>query len=100
MPRLTRLAATAPRPRDVWDYYQRSLEAIHSLGRTLQPPSAVAPGSRFFAMTVGEIEESIRTMVRELEQEVVLMLTASFEAVIQVDFWERIRRRAKDPVSR
>jgi hypothetical protein len=100
MPRLTRLAETIPHPRDVWDYYQRSLEAIDALHRSLKPPSMVAMGSRFFAMTGDEVEQSIRAMIRELEYEVVMTLTAGFEALIQVDFRKRVAAKRKDPVSR
>jgi hypothetical protein len=100
MPRLTRLAATIPHPRDVWDYYQKSLEAIAALHRSLKPPSVVAVGSPFFAMTADEVEVAIRTLTRELEQEVVLMTTACFEAIVQTDFRKRRERKGKDAVSR
>jgi len=51
-------------------------------------------------MTQEEIDSAITKMSLELDQEVVLLLTASFEAEFQADFHDRVSRKRKDRVSR
>ncbi|HZT83351.1 MAG TPA: hypothetical protein VFA26_24180 [Gemmataceae bacterium] len=92
------IAAEWPRPADILEYYRRSLEALDALKKALR--AEVAPQSRFYGMTPQEAEQAIRELAEELDREVTLLLTASFEATFQVDFHDRVGRRKKDPVSR
>jgi hypothetical protein len=87
-----------PTPLDILDYYKRSQEAILALRMAVEPSlsaGAVQPSSHFYGMTTGEFNDAIADLGRELELEVVLMLVASFEAIIQVDLRERVERRKK-----
>jgi hypothetical protein len=51
-------------------------------------------------MTTDEFDQSLSELRRELDHQVVLMLTASYEAIFQTDLQERIKRRKKDDLSK
>jgi hypothetical protein len=87
----------APTPESVLEYYERSQEALGSLRKTLR--TDVGPNSRFFGMAEVEIEKSLRDLAQELDYEVTLLLTASFEAILQLDFLLRVRKRKRDTIS-
>lgn len=91
------IAEDWPRPAKVLEYYQRSIEAIAALR---QAAGQLGPVSRFYGMTAVEVDQAIRELVAELEHEVTMMLTASFEAALQVDFYDRVSRKKKDQASR
>jgi hypothetical protein len=95
------LSDSRPGPAEIFEHYLRSMEAIHVLKTSLRDdPASVEPRSRFYGMIRGEVDEAIRDMTRELEKQVVLLLVASAEAALRVDFLERVRARRRDPVSR
>lgn len=90
-----------PGPAEIFEHYLRSTEAIQVLDLSLRnDPASVDPQSRFYGMNPVEVDEAIEEMTRELEKQVVLLLVASAEAALRVDFLERVRARRKDPVSR
>jgi hypothetical protein len=95
------LTDSSPGPAEIFEHYLRSTEAIRVLKASLRDdPASVEPRSRFYGMIPVEVDEAIREMTRELEKQVVLLLVASAEAALRVDFLERVRARRKAPVSR
>lgn len=84
------IAAQWPRPQQILRYYLRSRDALTALKKSPE----------FVGMTETDREQSIRDLAGELSHEVVLLLTASFEALVQVDFEDRVSNRRKDPISR
>src|SRR6266446_3168189 len=90
------IASEWPRPADILNYYQRCREALGMLRRN----PVLNADSLFFGMTDQEVEQSLQQMAKELDDEVTLLLTASFEAIFQVDFHNRVAKKRKDPVSR
>jgi hypothetical protein len=98
-----RLASNPPQPADVLRYYRRCLEAVEALKREVGPlrdTGTVARTGPFFGMTTDEFDQSLSELRRELDHQVVLMLTASYEAIFQTDLQERIKRRKKDDLSK
>jgi len=51
-------------------------------------------------MTLAECNTALAELRAELDQQVVLMLTASFESLFQLDRIERFERKKKGPLSR
>ena len=92
------IAADWPSPAYVLDYYRRSREALAALRQNIA--SSADSQSLFYQMTDEEVEQALRQMATELDHEVTLLLTASFEAIFQVDFLERVAKKRKEPVSR
>ena len=92
----------SPKPIDILFYYQECLEALsarrQALLRSLDT-GGLPSDSRFFGKTVAELQESLGRLVTELEQQVVLMLTASFESLFQVDRMERFQKKKRGPIS-
>lgn len=67
----------------VFEYYLRSREALSVLKAVvLGSPGMIDGRSRFFLMSRSEVDEALREMAEELEQQVVLMLVASAEATL------------------
>lgn len=79
------IAEDWPRPGKVLEYCQRSIEAIAALR---QAAGQLGPNSRFYGMTAGEVHDAVQELLAELEHEVTMLLTASFEAALQVDFYD------------
>lgn len=96
------IAADWPTSREVLEYYRIALSALDEAARTAiaQPyriPSHQFPNDSKIQSKVEEIYAKQRT---ELEHQVVLMLTASFEAIFQVDFRDRVENRRRDDLSK
>jgi hypothetical protein len=88
---------------DILRYYRRSLAALDALKKAVGLSLGVgimAPTSPFFGMTPRECDEALAELRKELDHQVVLMLTASFEAVFQTDLRDRIKRRKRDYASK
>jgi hypothetical protein len=51
-------------------------------------------------MTAEQFDRALAELREELDHQVVLMLTASFEAVFQTDLQNRIKRRKRDSASK
>ncbi|HEX4125049.1 MAG TPA: hypothetical protein VHY37_10025 [Tepidisphaeraceae bacterium] len=60
--------------------------------------SAVSP--RFVGMTEGDLDAYYDAQMRELDRLTVLNLVACAEAEIKIDYFRRIDRKLKDPLSR
>ena len=92
-----------PRPDDVLQYYKRSLDALTALkewlNSALDAGQSLPASSNFLSMTAAEIGLAFDDLHVELKREVVLMLVASFEAVLQLDLQNRVSRKLKDGVS-
>lgn len=90
-----------PEPSHVFEYYLRMREGLSALRASVSgPPETVDPRSRFRNMTAVELNAAFREAEQELEQQVVLLLTASAEAAVRTDFLLRVKRRGKDHVSK
>src|ERR1700736_2720492 len=87
-----------PRPAEILLYYQRSKEALDDLKK--KAAGAASPESLFYGMTQQEVEQALQQMAQERDHEETLLLTASFEAIFQVDRLKRILKKKKDSVSR
>jgi len=90
-----RFAAEWPGPGDVLAYYDRSIEALECLQSVA--PTGLSPSSSFIGMTPTELEAALRDLRDELDQQVSMALLASCEALLRVDFWERVDRIKKEP---
>lgn len=93
----------APQPIDILRYYRGSLEALEALDLALADPLAIGtlPAvSRFYGMTTDEVRDALGVQRGELESQVVLMLTASFESLFQQDRRDRFQRKKKGPLSK
>src|SRR5947209_2108444 len=83
------IATDWPRPIQVLRHYQQGREALRALSQTLLSAlgeSGLSPDSSFYGMTAGQVDEALKRLARELDDQVVMSLAASFEATIQVDF--------------
>jgi hypothetical protein len=79
------------------------LDTLGLIRKVLGPSlgvGTITPSSPFFAMTVDEFNQTLTEIRKELDCQVVLMLTASFEAVFQTDLRKRIDRKEKGVVSK
>lgn len=97
------LVPKPPHPIEILRYYTQSLEALEALKQAVTASldaGTVAPTSRFFGMTADEFDEALADLRGELDHHVVLMLTASIEAIFQTDLQERIKRKKKGDLSK
>ena len=95
------MAASWPRPVEIFEHYLRSREALSLLkSHLLNFPATIGSHSRFYNMLPGEINATFRDMTSELNIQINLLLIASGEASLRVDFEDRVQRRRKGPVSR
>ncbi len=85
-----------PAPADLLAHYGEMLEALEHLSKAGYS-GRLTPTSRFAGLTLGEFDERLRAMRSELDREVSMALLASCEALLRVDFWERVDRRRKEP---
>lgn len=92
------LADRWPKPRTILAHYQRSKETLSALSNHLLAPAT--PQSPFYLMTQEEMNQAVDEMALELSHEIVLLLTASFEAEFQADFHDRVSRKKKDQISK
>jgi hypothetical protein len=89
-----------PGPIEVFEHYLRSREAFLHLKTTcLGFPDAIGTTSRFYSKTPEEIDEAFRQLATELDIQINLLLIASGEARLRVDFQDRVKRRRKDSIS-
>jgi hypothetical protein len=77
--------------------YQDQVEALDRLMRMRMAVRA-DPNSRFHGLSDDEIQDRLDQTRGELDQWVVLMLVASFEATLRADAQDRIQARTPDPV--
>lgn len=94
---------TPPRPYDILHFYRCNVEILARSKLQLVPlieADAIPESSRFFLMTLDEFEGELKRLRTELDQQVVLMLVASFEAILQTDRIERVKRKKKDTISK
>ncbi|HVC94762.1 MAG TPA: hypothetical protein VND64_13770, partial [Pirellulales bacterium] len=92
------IASEWPTPPDIFEYYRRSIDALTAL--KLTTVGAVPVGSRFEGMPQDDVQVALVNLRNDLDQSAVLLLVASFEATLQVDFHERVTRKKKDRVSK
>jgi hypothetical protein len=97
------MATVWPKPAEILEFYNRSLEAHAALAKQILAPDGsltAAPGSRFFGMPAAEVRQELGNLRRELENQVVMLLTASFEATIQVAARSHLAKKRKTPMAR
>ena len=89
-------------PESILEYFDISKEALTRLGHSLLESiktNETEFSDRFFGMTPAEIRAELRKSSKELEREVTLALTASFEAMIRIDYMSRSKGKKKDAIS-
>ncbi len=92
-----------PQPIDILRYYRRCLEAAGALKQVVLlglDAGTLTAGSQFFGMTPAEFDEALAELRTELDHQVVMMLTASFEAIFQTDFQQRIMGQKRGDLTR
>jgi hypothetical protein len=100
---LNTLSSEGPTLDDVWRWYEfqraivgeekgRVFEEV-GLGIALTQP-------RYFGKTIEELEADFAYHLAELGHAVALLILASTEAALRVDFVKRVGQKKKDPVSR
>lgn len=97
------MATVWPKPAEILEFYHRSLEAHAALARQLMADDGkpmAASGSRFFGLAADEVRSALNSLRRELEHQVVMLLTASFEATIQVDAKNQVVKNRRSVLAR
>lgn len=56
--------------------------------------------ARFATATTAEMAETLTRTLREIDRTSILSLLAAIEAAFRVDYFERVYRKRKDPISR
>jgi hypothetical protein len=82
-----------PEPSYILEYYRRSLEGLGVFAKSVR--TNANEDSRFFGMSEVELDEAFGELRSELDLQVTLLLTASFEATLQVDFIGRVNNRKR-----
>lgn len=92
------LPRTWPRLAELVTYYERSVEALEHMDRAAR----VGRAKCFVGMSVREVGDALGEMRDELDREVTLALMAASEALLRVDFEQRlgIRRKELPSISR
>jgi hypothetical protein len=91
--------SAATDPEDTYERYIQQVELFKSVGRTgapTQDPSC----AQFYGMPYDDFTEILRASLDELEQSAYLMIIASSEAVLQLDFRARAGEKASVPLQR
>lgn len=86
-----------PHPEAVLEQYRRMVEVVETFARGLRAGVPVPPTSRFFGEPIGAV---VDVLSRELDAQGTMMLVASFEAALRVDYLERVNGRWKDSDSK
>jgi len=94
-----KLLSQWPRPWNVLDYYKHIMAALKAFGEQELRAAQRGEGP-FFGCTPDEVDAKLSALRDELEQEVTLLLAASFEAVFRVDLALRAKGRARDSHSK
>jgi hypothetical protein len=88
---------------DAWEHYQTSRDSIVQAAEHTKRSvfaGTTIPSSRFFAMSIDEVDEFFAASLDETDKQACLFLVASAEAALRVDFLQRVYNRKKDAVSR
>jgi hypothetical protein len=88
---------------DVWEHYETARDiVVKAAGLTrhhmLFDPSKCDP--RFRGMTLREVSEHFQRMLDEIDQQTCLFIVAAAESGLRVDFYQRVRHKHRDAVSR
>jgi len=86
-----------PKPRDVLEYFDESLEIIESIPAAF--PAGVPASSRYRDVSVEDVRIIAGKLKTELELQCVMSLAASIEATFQVDLRTRVRNRLNNDAS-
>jgi len=88
-----------PGPAELLEHHERMLEALRVLARQFAAVTA-DPRSKFFGKLHDEFDELLLQMREELDEQTVMMMVASCEATLRIDFDGRLRDKTKDRVRR
>jgi hypothetical protein len=99
------MAVSWPDPIEIFEHYLKTREALAALKSNLlrgllAGPGGIAVASRFLNRTAAEIDDEIGKMEAELDIQINLLLIASGEASLRVDFQARIKARKKEPITK
>ncbi len=88
---------------DAWEHYQATRDSIvqeaeHTRRSILS--GVGSSNSRFFVMSLDEVDRFFAARLDETDRQACLFLVASAEAALRVDFLLRVYDRRKDTVSR
>ena len=87
-----------PRSGEILRHYQLMISVLDEIVLIAIREPTRFPDFQFLPKP--EIRADVARRRDELDQQIVLMLTASFEAAFQVDYRDRVQRRLKDDISR
>jgi hypothetical protein len=86
---------------EIRDWHRGIVDALveqrASVQYAIRQSSAVGP--RFVGMTEGEVDAHYDAARRELDRLTMLNLVASAEGTLKVDFFRRVKKKTKDPLS-
>jgi hypothetical protein len=85
-----------PRPADLMLHHEAMVDALVLLQRA-GFAGRLSPKSQFIGMTLPEFDQRLRELREELDREVSMALVASCEALLRVDFRDRVERKLKEP---
>lgn len=90
-----------PRPGEVLRHYQNLTRAIDCLYEEARSSMTVLEeGHRYYGYSIDELDLEFEDYRNELDQQVSLILVASFEAILRLDFVHRVVDKRKDPASK
>ena len=87
----------APRPSQILEYHERMVEALRVLSRRFEEVSEDTR-SPFHGCSRQELDLALEALRTELDEQVVLMLVASIEAVVRDDYAARLADPTKTAV--
>jgi hypothetical protein len=84
---------------DVWNHYEITRDLVVQASGMRKHHVSITNGSfnpKFFGMTQDEVEH----LLKETDNQACMFIIAATEAAILTDYWQRLRRRSKDAVTR
>ena len=88
---------------DVWDHYELTRDSLVRRKESIKQNLLTGRGStepRFLGMSLDDIDEFFNNELNEIDHRTCLFLIAAAEAVLVVDFLNRVGGRKKDTISK
>jgi hypothetical protein len=88
---------------DVWDHYELTRDSLVRRKESIKRNLLTGRGStepRFLGMSLDDIDEFFNNELNEIDHRTCLFLIAAAEAVLVVDFLNRVGGRKKDTISK
>lgn len=83
---------------DVWQHHLHCEQAIRTWQRAIQGGTGSHSWPPF--LSHAELDERIEIVLDEVGEQTILALMASAEAELLTDYWRRVAKRRKDPLSK